>query len=390
MDYIIDWLNLILRWFHLITGIAWIGSSFYFMWLDYSLEPPKDPDDSVKGENWSVHGGGFYHVKKFQKSPPQLPENLHWFKWEAYTTWVTGFLLLILLYYVRADLYLIDKFKADLNIWQASLLGILAITLSWLAYNLLCRSVIGRNGYATALIGFLGLLGITAWLNTVFSDRGAFMHAGAIMGTVMAANVFMVIIPNQKKIISSLIKGEEPDPALAASGKLRSTHNNYITLPVLIVMISNHFPLLYAQTHSWAVLGALIIIGGVLRHFFNLKNQGKTILWLPILPVIGVILLAWAIKPQTISETEETVIFKDVAPLFQKHCVSCHAEKPTFEGLLEAPKGVILTDERQIRLWAGSIKQQVVDSNVMPLGNLTNMSKEERLMIGSWIQSGAE
>ena len=272
---IVSWLNLAIRWAHVIVGISWIGTSFYFVWLDNNLRPGPNMKEGVHGELWSVHGGGFYHNQKYLVAPTELPEELHWFKWEAYFTWITGFLLLCLVYYYGANLFLIDKSKADLEQWQAIAIGLSVLAGGWVIYDSMCRSGMGNDN---KIFGFMWagiMLGIAIGLSTVFSGRGMFIHVGAVLGTVMAANVFMVIIPNQRKVVAALKAGEMPDPSLGAAAKQRSLHNNYMTLPVVFIMISNHYPMTFGNQYGWAVLAGLSLSGWYFRHFLNRRNIGK-------------------------------------------------------------------------------------------------------------------
>src|SRR3954466_9566914 len=271
--HLAEWLNLAIRWLHLTVGIAWIGSSFYFVWLDNHLVPSAEGDAS--GELWSVHGGGFYHNQKYQVAPHRMPEHLHWFKWEAYFTWLSGFSLLVLIYYVGARSYLIDPAKAALSPAQAIAIGLAALALGWLVYDGLCRSPAGASNKVLGLFWFAFLLWSAAVLNELFNSRAAYMHVGAMIGTVMAANVFLIIIPNQRKVVADLIAGRTPDPALGATAKQRSLHNNYMTLPVLFIMISNHYPMTYGAERPWVVLALLGLTGVAVRHVFNLRGRGQ-------------------------------------------------------------------------------------------------------------------
>src|SRR6185295_13501403 len=263
-----EWLNLALRWLHLTAGIAWIGSSFYFVWLDNHLKPTAEGEAS--GELWSVHGGGFYHNQKYQVAPRAMPEQLHWFKWEAYFTWISGFSLLVLIYYVGATSFLIDPAKAALSPAAAIAIGLAAQALGWLVYDLLCRSPAGSSNLVLGLWWFIVLLFAAVALDSLFNARAAYLHVGAMIGTVMVANVFFIIIPNQRKVVADLVAGQTPDPALGAAAKQRSLHNNYMTLPVLFIMISNHYPMTYGAERPWAVLALLGLTGVAVRHVFNL------------------------------------------------------------------------------------------------------------------------
>ena len=384
-----DWLNLLIRWGHMIAGISWIGTSFYFMALDASLKQREKMPAGVYGTAWEVHGGGFYHVEKYLSAPPQLPPDLIWFKWEAYLTWVTGFLLLIVQYYLNARLYLIDPSVMALSPSDAILISLGSLFAGWVIYDLLCRSPLGRK---PPLLGAVLLIVITAaaWGFThVFSGRGALIHVGAFIGTMMAANVFAVIIPNQRKITAALMKGEKPDPELGRIGKLRSTHNSYLTLPVLIMMVSNHYPMLTGHPQAWALIALIVVGGAAMRHFLlrhevgdPFRNYGWT---LPVaaLALVAAIALTWPKSAATVGGAG--VSDADVIAITQKHCVMCHARKPTHEGFSEAPKGVWLETVEELARYAPLVEVQAVKSNTMPLGNETGMTDAERQLLGQWI-----
>src|SRR6202162_654457 len=269
----------ILRWLHVIAGIAWIGSSFYFIHLDLSLRPPPGLPNGVKGDEWQVHGGGFYHMMKYLVAPAQMPDSLTWFKWEAYTTWLSGFALLVLVYYLGADLFLIDKSVLDLTAMQAAGIAFVSLVVAWLAYEGLCRSPLGRHEVALALIGYVFLVALTYGFTHVFSGRGALTQIGALIGTIMVANVFVIIIPYQKKTVACLLKGETPDPRWGGYGKQGSIHNNYLTLPVIFLMLSNHYPLFFATRFNWLIVAVVLLTGPVIRHFFNMRHQGAGSPW---------------------------------------------------------------------------------------------------------------
>jgi uncharacterized membrane protein len=394
---IVSWLGMALRWFHVIAGIAWIGSSFYFMWLDNALSPPanpKDKEDGVKGELWAVHSGGFYYKKKYMVAPAHMPQDLHWFKWEAYFTWLSGFMLLALIYYYGADMYLIDRAKADLTQMQAVLIGLGAITVGWFFYDGLCRTKLGENNALFGIVWFAALTAAGYYLTKIFTGRGAFIHIGAIIGTVMAANVFAIIIPNQKKVVASLLAGEKPDPALGLKAKQRSLHNNYMTLPVILIMISNHYPMLIGNPYNWAVLAGLSVSAWFIRHFFNLKHTGVVNYVYPAVGVViyvAVMLAAFVMQPgpkMPLSSTEVTdVSDAEVFRIVRSHCSSCHSSAPTNEGFPAAPQGVMFDSMDQIRTQAARIRAQAVDSETMPLGNATGMTEEERQTLGAWISA---
>lgn len=377
-----EWLNLALRWLHLTAGIAWIGSSFYFVWLDNHLRKPAKGDAS--GELWSVHGGGFYHNQKYQVAPKAMPDELHWFKWEAYFTWISGFSLLVLIYYVGAETWLIDPAKAALSPAQAIGIGLAAQAAGWLVYDLLCRSPVGSNNVALGAFWFACLLWAGALLDSLFNARAAYLHVGAILGTAMVANVFFVIIPNQRKVVADLIAGRTPDPALGQAAKQRSLHNNYMTLPVLFIMISQHYPMTYGAQRPWLVLALLGLTGVAIRHIFNLRGRGqptgRAIVLAVALAVASVSYVAWekggggAIAPGG--------TYAEIAPILATHCASCHNVSPP-------PRGVALDSYTHVRAQAARIKAVAVDAEVMPLGNRTRMTRDERDRLGAWIAAGA-
>ncbi|NVJ96897.1 MAG: urate hydroxylase PuuD [Alphaproteobacteria bacterium] len=391
---ITPWLNLAIRWLHVITGIAWIGSSFYFVWLDNHLEEPKEKKKGMSGELWSVHGGGFYHKQKYAVAPEQMPEKLHWFKWEAYFTWMSGFALLAVIYYLGADLFLIDKSKMDLGQFEAIGISLAFIVGGWVFYDGLCRSPIGQNNKLTGIIWFATLVAAAYALTQIFSDRAAFIHVGVIVGTAMALNVFMVIIPNQKKVVASLTAGEDPDPRLGQIGKQRSLHNNYMTLPVLFLMVSNHYPMTFSNPYNWVIVAGIGLVGVMVRHFFNLRHKGKSSPGL-VFGAVGLFILIAMFAADTDKRarkaiTPEAAAFTDVQAIIGKHCSSCHAAQPTHELFPEAPGGVMLDRPELIEQYAPRILEQAVKSDIMPLGNETGMTDEERALLGKWIEDGAK
>lgn len=388
--YALDWAELVIRWVHLITGIAWIGASFYFVFLDNSLLPPKraaDAEAGVGGELWAVHGGGFYHVQKYRVAPATLPEPLHWFKWEAYWTWLSGFALFVVMYYVHAERYMIDKSVADIAPWQAIAISLALLVGGWVFYDQLCQraGLAHERAIAVAMIAFLAL--VAYGVSHVFSGRATYLQVGAMMGTIMAWNVYFVIMPSQRKLVEAKEQGIAPDPVHGQRGKQRSVHNNYFTLPVLFIMISNHYPLTYGYKHPWLVLIAIGLIAAFVRHFFNLRHQGKTVWAIPVIAALATLLLAVAIAPDKPKAAAFT--FAQVQQIVAERCAGCHAAKPTFEGFVEAPKGVLLDTPGQIVAHAQAIHQQSVQSKAMPIGNLTQMTEEERAVLGGWIAAGA-
>jgi uncharacterized membrane protein len=387
------WANLAIRWLHLVAGIAWIGSSFYFMWLDSHLKAPKvQRGAGVAGELWSVHSGGFYHQMKFMVAPADMPEELHWFKWEAYTTWISGFLLLSLIFYVGADLNLIDRSKFDLATWQAIALGLGSLVAGWLVYDGLCRSPIGQNLRLFSVVWFAVLTAAGYGLTRVFSDLGAVMHVGAIIGTVMAANVFLIIIPNQRKVVAQVLAGQAPDPGLGKQAKQRSVHNNYMTLPVLFIMISNHYPMIFAAPLNWLWLAGLGIAGWTIRHFFNLKNAGRMepqVLVYGALAFVTVAVLNESArpKPPTVAEAPTYAV---VRAIVDRHCITCHAAHPTHRGVPVAPNGAMFETDAGLQQHADKIYTRAVATRSMPQGNETQMTETERAQLGAWVKAGAK
>jgi uncharacterized membrane protein len=389
--YATDWLNLLARWLHVIAGIVWIGSSFYFIALDNHLRPPRDERDveaGVGGETWEIHGGGFYNVKKYLVAPRVLPETLHWFKWEAYTTWLSGFALMIVLYYLNADTYLIDKSVADLSAGEAIAISVGLLAAAWLVYDALCRLLGLRPVVLAALL--LGLITLSAWgIGHLFSARAMYLQVGAMLGTMMVGNVFFVIIPAHWELVRAKQAGREPDPAANERAKLRSVHNNYLTLPVVFTMLSNHFPFTYGHTYAWLILVVLLLIGAWIRHFFNLRHLGRTVWWIPVSAAIAIAVLAILIRPQNESAAgTPAVSFAQVARIVDQRCAACHSQTPTLVG--KAPQGVKLDTPDEIKSQADAIERLAVETKTMPLGNLTHMTQAERDLLGHWIAQGAK
>ena len=384
------WANLAIRWLHFTAGIAWIGSSFYFMWLDSHLRPPAERREGVAGELWSVHSGGFYHQTKFMVAPAGMPDELHWFKWEAYTTFISGFLLLALIFYVGADLNLIDKSKLALSPLQATGIGLFSLIAGWLVYDGLCRSPIGKHGRLFGVVWFLGLTAAAWGLTRIFSDLGGVMHLGAVIGTVMVANVFLIIIPNQKKIVAQVLAGEAPNPALGKQSKQRSVHNNYMTLPVLFIMISNHYPQVFAAPLNWLWLAGFGAAGVSIRHFFNLKNQGRIRYEVLVLGAAIFLMTAflneWA-RPKS-AEVSAVPSYAEVRAIVDRNCVMCHSAHPTHRGIVAAPNGAAYDTLEGLRQRAPLIYQRAVETHSMPQGDETHMSDLERAKLGAWIKAG--
>ena len=387
--YILDWLNILGRWVHFITGIAWIGSSFYFIWLDNHLEAPKDPGDDDKGvggEIWSVHGGGFYHAQKYRVAPKTLPDTLHWFKWEAYTTWISGMFLLILVYWYGADVYLIDRSVADISAPVAVAIAALFIVGGWLVYDLLCRSPLGGNESALSAVLFVLIAFLAYGLCQIYGGRGAYIHFGVVLGTIMVANVFFVIIPGQRRMVEAAARGEAPNAQDGIKAKQRSVHNTYFTLPVLFVMTSNHYALTYAHEYNWAILIAISLAGALIRVYFVARHGGNASP-VPIV-VAGLILLlvAIAVAPGSRAATSEKVTLAMIRPVIESRCTTCHSRNPTHVAFPAAPSGVLLDTDEEITAEALRIHQQTVVLKAMPIGNLTDISDEERALIDAWYQ----
>jgi uncharacterized membrane protein len=391
--HLVDFLSLLLRWLHIIAGIAWIGSSFYFIWLDHSLDPPtpEAARKGVAGELWAVHGGGFYNPQKYAVAPAALPEKLHWFKWEAYTTWLSGTALLVVVYWMRAQSMMMEPGLAPLTSLQAIGMGAASMVASWLIYDALCRSPLGRHERSLGAVVF-GLLTLLAWaLHHVFGGRAAYIHVGAAIGSIMAGNVFFVIIPGQRKMVDALRAGRIPDPIYGQRGKQRSVHNNYFTLPVLFIMISNHYASTYSPRYGWAVLMLIAAAGVSIRHFFNRRHQG-VLAWQ--YPIVGALLLgaaAWATAPRIVPlpPVDGAVTFERVRGIIGQRCINCHSAVPTFPGIAAAPAGVLLQAPDGILKNAQRVYQQVVVTRLMPLGNVTQMTDQERAVVAAWVAAGA-
>ncbi len=398
MAYALDWLNLVVRWSHLIAGISWIGASLYFVWLDNHLEPPKNPADArngMHGELWAVHGGGFYHNQKFMTGPKNepLPTDLHWFKWEAYTTWLSGVALLAIVYWAGAQTYLIDKSVLDLSPPAAIAISIATLAAGWVVYDLLCRAL-GRSPgvLAGAVCAFLL---VADWgLFHIFGARAAYLHVGAMIGTIMVANVYFVIIPGQRKMLAQIRAGQAPDPTPGINGKIRSVHNTYFTFPVLFVMISNHFPMTYANADGWIVLAAISIAGVLVRQFFVLGDKAHYVPALPAAAALVLFATAFAVAPRNAPASAGTgsahpVSFAVVGAIVAQRCAVCHAAHPTQPGFASAPQGVLLDTPEHISVNAQRIYAQAVATRAMPLGNVTHMTDGERATLAAWIANGA-
>ena len=393
--FLLDWLDLIVRWIHIIVGIAWIGTSFYFNWLDSKLDRSIIKDD-IEGELWSVHSGGFYNINKLKGPPKQFPKELHWFKWEAYTTWISGFVLLIIVYYLNSESILIDKKINDISTFTAIIISVTFLLGSWFIYDFLCKSKLINNTFTFSLICLILASLLSYVLTKIYGSRAAYIHVGACLGTIMAANVFRVIIPSQKNMVNSALENKKPDLKKGISAKNRSIHNNYITLPVLFIMISSHFPFTYGHKYNWLILILISIIGASVRHYFNLKNKKQHKIWILPAAAIGMICLSLYVSIPKINKNidnnnlNEIISFNEVNNIIKYRCGVCHASKPTFDGFDEAPLGIIFDSPEDILNNIDKIKAQSIDSDIMPPVNLTGMTKDERNKINSWIIQGAK
>ncbi|RTM08208.1 MAG: cysteine desulfurase [Bradyrhizobiaceae bacterium] len=386
-----EWASLLLRWLHVVAAIAWIGSSFYFIALDLSLKPNSELPDGVQGEAWQVHGGGFYRIMKYLVAPSQMPDELTWFKWEAYTTWLSGFALMVVVYYLEADLFLVDKSILDLTPFQAGLFSFCSLALAWLLYEAACRTGLAQRELPFAIGGYLFLVGLTYAFTHVLSGRGAFNQIGAIIGTIMVANVFALIIPNQKKIVASLIAGEAPDPKLGKASKERSVHNNYLTLPVVVLMISNHYPLLYATRFNWIIVAIILALGPVIRHFFNERHAGRRSPWwvwgVAAAGVIAILFLS-AAGPREAKTAARPMrpTLAAVEEIVTSRCSMCHAAEPVWAGIVTAPKGILLDAPEHIHRNIRLIGRVAAWSSAMPPGNITEMTSEERAVLAAYLE----
>jgi uncharacterized membrane protein len=391
---LIEWLSLLIRWLHVVAGIAWIGSSFYFIHLDLSLKPRSGLPQGVQGDAWQVHGGGFYHMVKYLVAPARMPDELTWFKWDAYATWLSGFALLVIVYYLGAELYLIDNSVLDLAAPTAAAIAFGSLVIAWLMYEALCRSPLGRHEVALALVGYVFLVGLTYGFTHVFSGRGALTQIGALIGTIMVANVFIIIIPNQKKTVDALLTGKEPDPALGQEGKQRSVHNNYLTLPVVFLMISNHYPLIFATRFNWLIVAIVLAVGPVIRHFYNCRHAGKGSPWWTWgVAAAGMLAVAWLSgagprQTSTLAQAQSV----DVAAardIVLSRCSMCHMDAPVWPGVPAPPNNVLLDGPENIARHARLIEINAVRSRAMPPGNITQITDQERQILAAWIAAGA-
>ncbi|MBH3427679.1 urate hydroxylase PuuD [Pseudomonas alkylphenolica] len=435
--HLLEWLNLSVRWVHMITGVAWIGASFYFVWLENNLNRA-NPRDGLSGDLWAIHGGGIYHLEKYKLAPPKMPENLHWFKWEAYFTWMSGIALLCLVFYWNPTLYLLAP-GSTLSGAEGIAIGVGSLIAGWFIYDFLCDSPLGKRPGLLGLVLFVLVIAACYGFSQVFSGRGAYLHTGAIIGTIMVGNVFRIIMPAQRQLVAAIEANQTPDPLLPAKGLLRSRHNNYFTLPVLFIMISNHFPSTYGSQYNWLILGGIAVAAVLVRHYFNTRHDSNKYAWTLPVGALSMICLAYVTGPapmptapeqaaakieyQPLPETalggktaaekaaekaaepaqaaapaEEPAApvaklddagFDKIHSVIQERCAVCHSAKPTSPLFSAAPAGVMLDTPQQIQQQASRIQAQAVTSQIMPLGNITQMTQQERELIGAWIAKGA-
>ncbi len=405
-DWVVLWesVEMAARWLHVITAIAWIGSSFYFIALDLGLHRDRNLATGADGEEWQVHGGGFYHIQKYLVAPASMPDGLVWFKWESYATWLSGFTMLVLVYYLGADLYLIDPEVADLATWQAIAISAGSLVFGWIAYDLICKSRFGDDN-TRLMLGLYVILVVMAWGYTqVFSGRAALLHLGAFTATIMSANVFMIIIPNQKIVVADLIAGRKPDPKYGKIAKQRSTHNNYLTLPVLFLMLSNHYPLVFATEYNWIIASLVFLMGVTIRHWFNSKHARKgNPHWTWAATALLFLAVAWlSTAPMRHRPVEESSLnatslryasaagFDGVVDIVTGRCSMCHAAEPGWEGIHFPPKDVVLETPAQIAAEAKRIYLQAGLSHAMPPANVSYMEPTEREAIILWFQSAGK
>jgi uncharacterized membrane protein len=394
-----EWIEIAVRWLHVITAIAWIGSSFYFIALDLGLHRDRNLASGADGEEWQVHGGGFYHIQKYLVAPGSMPDHLVWFKWESYATWLSGAALLALVYYMGAELYLIDPTVLDLTTWQAVGISVASLAFGWVAYNTLCKVFVNANQTLLMLALFGVLVGMSLFYTHVFSGRAALLHLGAFTATIMSANVFFIIMPNQRVVVADLKAGRKPDPKYGKIAKQRSTHNNYLTLPVVFLMLSNHYPLVFATPWNWLIASLVFLMGVTIRHWFNTHHARKgNPHWTWALTALLFVLIAWlSAAPIKVVEGEAALRgealrlaraegFEEVVGIVQGRCSMCHAAEPGWEGVPWAPKGVVLETEAQIAHEAKRIYLQSGISHAMPPGNLSYMEPEERDAIVRWFR----
>ena len=395
-----DWVEIAVRWLHVTTAVAWIGSSFYFIALDLGLRKTPSLPPLAYGEEWQVHGGGFYHIQKYLVAPEMMPDHLTWFKWESYATWLSGFSMLVLVYYLGSTLFLIDPEVMDLTPWQAIGISMGSLAFGWIAYDLICKSRFGDDN-TRLMIGLYVILVCMAWGYVhVFSGRAAMLHLGAFTASIMTANVFFIIMPNQRIVVADLKAGRTPDPKYGKIAKQRSTHNNYLTLPVLFLMLSNHYPLVFATQYNWIIASLVFLMGVTIRHWFNSKHARKgSPHWTWFLTALLFLIIAWLSTAPMRLPPEEAALdgaaltyasadgFDDVVSIVQGRCSMCHAAEPGYDGIYYAPKGVVLETPSQIAHQAQRIYMQAGITHAMPPANLSFIEPQERAAIVKWFRA---
>jgi uncharacterized membrane protein len=405
-DFVImwEWFAFAVRWLHVITAIAWIGSSFYFIALDLGLKKSPNLPAGAYGEEWQVHGGGFYHIQKYSVAPENMPNHLTWFKWESYATWLSGAAMLMIVYWLGAELYLIDPAKADLSVFQAIIISAGSLLVGWVVYDFLCKSALGNNPTGLMLLLFVVLVVMSWGYNQIFTGRAAMLHLGAFTATIMSANVFLIIMPNQRIVVKDLKEGRTPDPKYGKIAKLRSTHNNYLTLPVLFLMLSNHYPLAFATEYTWIIASLVFLTGVTIRHYFNTLHatgSGPTWTWMATLVLFLIIAAlstasSWNgdyddLENQPLTKKQESLMlakgFDDISDIIISRCSMCHAREPVWDGMINAPKGVFLETDHDIVRGAKEIYIQAGVSHAMPPANITNLANEDRIKIVKWFRA---
>ena len=395
-----EWLEFAVRWTHVITAIAWIGSSFYFIALDLGLHRDRNLASGADGEEWQVHGGGFYHVQKYLVAPSQMPDDLVWFKWESYSTWLTGFAMLVLVYYLGGELYLIDRTVLDIPVWQGVLISLASLIFGWIAYDQICKSRFGDDNTRLMIGLFVILVGMAYFYTSVFSGRAALLHLGAFTASIMSGNVFFTIMPNQRIVVADLKAGRTPDAKYGKIAKQRSTHNNYLTLPVIFLMLSNHYPLAFATDYNWLIASLVFLMGVTIRHYFNSVHARKgSPHWTWAATVLLFLIIAWLSSPRAYDYETDTAMtregeryaaaagFAEAHRIVQGRCAMCHAAEPYWGNIMIPPKGVLLESEAEVANAARRIYVQAGISHAMPPGNLTDITDAERAQLIAWVRA---
>lgn len=391
--HVIEWMNLLIRWAHVIFGISWIGASFYFIFLENSINRTEDLRDGLAGNLWAIHGGGFYYVEKYKIAPEKLPKKLHWFKYEAYFTWLSGIALLLVVYYFNASTFMVDAGIMDIKPGTSIFIGVLSLVTGWIFYDLLCKSALVQKKFAFMVVMFIFISLMAFLLSQILSGRAAYIHIGAMIGTMMAGNVFKVIIPSQKALVRAAKYGKTLDPSLGQNAGLRSLHNNYFTLPVIFIMISNHFPSTFGNTSPWFILMALTLASVIVRHYINLHEKGQSLKWLLPTATVIIVSLVFVTAPKQntgAGKYKNKVSFIQANEIIQKRCVQCHSAKPTDDVQVVAPAGVKFDTPAEIVKMAQRIMSRAVITKTMPQANKTGITDEEREILGAWIEQGAK